>query len=469
MPKLEHPLSLPLLLSLALVGLSACDEAEALDSDDALGFDDPSEASFRSNPSLPCSGAREASLLGIGLPQGPSEPLPAALQPLTPVDNVDDLELQLLDPMITDIVLDDGVYPAADLDTNYLRLRGKKLWAKNVGGPVFEFGVDAGGNGTSFDGGELHGIVFDVSDPNAMVPYTSKDPDLNPIQALGVVVSWGDATNLVIEDCVIDGNGVAHEGLKMAAPQGLELRRLEVRDVRRHGVQINGPTDDATPSPGPILEHLDISDVRDAVWDRWGVGIWLGEQSLVEHVRVRDVRWAGMVVLEDADQSYLRYIDVDEVGVGATTGSVGVYFDLQSVYVTLENFCVGPDTRIGVNSEWDNLDNDEGLIELPRGMHNVVQNGLVQAHFIGVHFDQGTVDGWVNNLTLRNYSRAGITFHHNIANLGQWPKFNPGPWPANGSVQSANTFQEVPDAVTGLPCQLTFDHFKAVNVTCEPF
>lgn len=454
-------LSLPVLL--ATSGL-ACADLEDAGFDEAFDLD-ADDYEFRAG-AVPCSGAPEASILGIGLPQAPHTAPPAVLFNPVVVDNVADLEAQIALAGTLDIIVVDGVYPAADLSGDYLDLRGKRLWAQTSGGVVFEFGVNAGGNNTAFAGGELHGIVFDVDSTDHMVPYASKDEDLTPITAYAVISSWGLASHLVVEDCEIDGHGQAYSGVLVAAPMGVELRRLEIQGIRRHGIQLNGPTDDFTPSPVPQLEHISIWDVRDPLRDSWGVGIWLGEHAELDHVRVRDVRWAGIVNLEDSDQSMLEHIDVDQVGGGSGQGGgVGVYFDLQSTYVTLDSFCVGPKTRIGVNSEWDNLGNPHGHLELPRAQFNVVQKGVIESALMGVHFDQGTIAGDVNNVTFRNYSRAAITFFHNLAIMAEWPPISGLGWPANGSTQANNTFQEV-EQPNG-PCDLSFTLWNVDPVVCE--
>ncbi|MFY0534091.1 hypothetical protein [Nannocystis pusilla] len=126
----------------------------------------------------------------------------------------------------------------------------------------------------------------------------------------------------------------------------------------------------------------------------------------------------------------VRDIDVDDIGDTPGDG-VGIYLDNTTVQTEVSEFCVGPETRYGVVSEWDNN-------TFPRGINNTLYHGLIESSFIGVWFDHGTVDSYVRQCILRNYTWAGVAFNRNVATTSDWPNYaaHPGSW------QSGNVLPE---------------------------
>lgn len=406
----------------------------------------------------PCRGVSEAATLGIVPPLPPAVYSPPAENPGT-VEYVDpsNLQTKVSTAGVTTLVLEDGVYTTDDITGDYLQIKGQALWAEHLGGAVLEFGVAAGGNSTHADS-ELHGLVFDIQDSGILPTFGSGT--YSPADS--VISAWGNATGLLIEDCRIHGNDNGDTGIYVASPDGFEAHRLEIDGLHRYGMLIEGAGTVTNPMPVTDIRVWDIDDPSESTS---GVGIRLGETATLSRANVRDVRWAGVVINGDSDGSTVSYVDVDRVGTSETTGRVGIYLDNVAREVTVDHFCVGPDVRIGVNSEWDHWCDvmqmscttpEESMF--PRGIDNVVEYGLSEAELIGVHFDQGTVNGDVNNVTFRNYSRAAIVLHNNVSTEMAWPTYD------DGSSQSSNTFEETESNCS--ICDVTYSVWNDTTPQC---
>ncbi|MEM7151950.1 MAG: right-handed parallel beta-helix repeat-containing protein [Myxococcota bacterium] len=405
----------------------------------------------------PCNGAREAGALGVFGPEPPSA------YSLTEAPDCNDATVICVTPATLQgevddgtevIVLRDGVYTANDLDGDFLSIDGQELWAEHVGGAILEFGIEAGGNGIQHAGSRLRGLVFDIDDathvPDQLASGTT------------IISAWGDATHLRIDDTEFHGNGLVDTGIYVASPSDLQLERLEIDGLRRYGTLVEG----AGPVNTPVFaQDIRVDDVSSPLNPKHGVGLRFSESVVLNRARVRDVRWAGIVVNGEAMGSQVTSVDVDRVGIGSTTGAVGVYLDNTTRHTTIQDFCVGPQTRIGVNSEWDNWCDhavpgcDTPTHDMfPRAHHTTVKDGLVEAWQIGVHFDQGTVAGNVEDMIFRNYLRAGIVFHNNLSDANLWPNYD------DGSTEANNDFQEAQNNCS--TCDVTFSVWTDPTPQC---
>jgi hypothetical protein len=132
----------------------------------------------------------------------------------------------------------------------------------------------------------------------------------------------------------------------------LKIARVQIHDALRWGLHVSGPT----PSVPVELSDLRITDIHGAEGSTWGVGMRLGSAANVRRAFLREVRFAGITTLGDSHGTTLSHIDIDRVGLGdPEQGGVGVYFDDTTRETTLERFCIGSNTKVGVNSEWDHL------------------------------------------------------------------------------------------------------------------
>lgn len=418
---------------------------------------------------LPCNGAPEAAGLGIVLPDAPaSYAVPACSSPdvtcVTPATIAAEFDTNT--PII---VFEDGVYAASDIVGDFLAIEGQTLVARNVGGATLQFGVEAGGTNNAlldFSGSQIQGLVFDINDASLV----AQPPNLGSAAGRSAIRAWGDATGLEVRDVVVRGNGELDTGIYVTSPDGFVAHRLQLRDLRRFGMLAQGLGVVSTPID---IEHVLIENVAEAevVADptaaTTGVGIVLSERGTISHVRIRDIEHAGITINGDSSLSRVDHVDIDRISVGETVRGVGVYLDNTAVSTVVENFCVGPDTRIAVNAEWDHWC-DDGMTScttpasemFPRTYKNLVRDGLSEAWLIGVHFDQGTLSSNVHDVVFRNYETAALVFHHN-AEQATWPVYDDA-----SSEQSNNTFG-VPQ-INGSVCDLTFDHWNDATPQCAP-
>lgn len=368
--------------------------------------------------------ADPAEPLCSGAPEGPSlvDPPIAPGVGYDPPQGYSVFDAEELEDAITAqepiIILEDGFYDHADLNNgDYLNIKAQHLWAANFGGAVLNFGINAGAYDATgaYANPELHGLVFDIDDIDHVV---------DPKNAGAAFYAWGDAHAAVVEDCIFNGNGVVPRAISLLAYDDVSIARVRIENFTRFGIQASSP------SAGEILLPMSITDV----WMRnimdpacWGSewlscgyhpgtqenGLFIGDQVFMDRIFVRDVRSAAIVLVHNVHDSVLSNLDLDRLGVGHNNIGVGVYFEAKSRTTTVENFCVGPISRVGVNSEWDHCPSGPNPVG-SRGIDNVVQDGLIQSHLIGVSFDQGTVNGLVQDTIFRNYSHAGIVFYKNL-------------------------------------------------------
>ncbi|MEM7350082.1 MAG: hypothetical protein AAF657_04695 [Acidobacteriota bacterium] len=400
-----------------------------------------------------CNGAPEAAWLGIDPPIAPQPyALPAGPNVIT-VSTTAELQAALAwnthrNHIQLDIILNDGIYESTDLDNGrYLRLYGShRLWAANLGGAVLKFGIDAGGNNADpsaggpkyYDAGaEFHGLVFDIESGSYAPWYPDGDPESVDSYAL---INWGDSQAVRVEDCWFFGHGEIGRGVAIASPEAFVGRRLVIDGFRVFGIGVleldASAPDLATPAQ---LSDLTVTDIDDPVNEpEWAEGgIWLAATGSLERAYVRDTHRYGVLTGGNLRGGIVRDVDVDQIGDAALDG-VGIYLENTTVGTSVSEFCVGPATRWGVRSEWDHFDSTipfDPVTMFPRGIDNTVHHGLIEASFIGVWFDQGTVNSAVHHCIFRNYNWAAVAFNHNVATLADWPDWMlaPGGWAAGNA------------------------------------
>jgi hypothetical protein len=170
-------------------------------------------------------------------------------------------------------------------------------------------------------------------------------------------------------------------------------------------------------------------------------GLFLGDYAGVDRIRVRDVRAAGIVTNVNTDGSTINDIDIDRIGVGHINLGAGVWLERTTRNTTVEDFCIGPLTRIGVLSEQDHCGLPTGP-DGPRGIQNLVSSGVIQSWLFGVAFAQGTVDSAVEDTIFLDYHRAGIVMYRNYsAEPDPMMGTCPGTYD-DGGTQSGNLFFE---------------------------
>ena len=402
-----------------------------------------------------CGGAPEAAWLGIDPPIAPQPYVPPVTGHVIRVSTTAELQEVLAwnthrNHIQLDVILSDGVYEPDHLDNGrFLRLYGShRLWAEHLGGAVLKFGIDVGGNNTDpsaggpkyYDAGaEFHGLVFDIESEE----HAAQIADHNGRIRSYAITNWGDSQDVRVEDCWFYGHGVVQSGVFIDSPEGFVGRRLVIDGFRFNGLAAGVFDHDAPDLVRPIqLSDLTVTHINDpdAEPPAGEFGIWLAGTGSLERAYIRNVHRAGVVIGGNLRNGVVRDIDVDRIG-DATLEGVGIYLENTTVGTSVSEFCVGPHTLWGVRSEWDHYDPTDPFDPdemFPRGLDNTVHHGLVESPFVGVWFDQGTVNGAVHHCIFRNYTWAAIAFNNNVATLADWPNYALAP----GSWEAGNVFPE---------------------------
>jgi|GEM_PF-2369371 len=313
-------------------------------------------------------------------------------------------EMALAGPRV--IVVADGVYTGAGLQT----AQGHHIWAQRRGAVTFEFGIGFRGNG-GVPGGSLHGIVFDVDD------LANVDPTALLNEA--IVNTWDSVapltigSNLVIEDCEFDGNGVVGSGIQATSPSGLTVRRCVLRNFIDVGISAfrngSGPDDFDT----IILEDLVVEGVSRPVPGSAGglnaeVGLYLGHRFELRRFAIRDCAWAGVGVINGVSGWTIEDGDIDRVGWGYFEGgSVGLYCE-HCHDGDIRRMRFGMHQKVGINCEWnqDNADPHQNSL-VPRNHTIRIEDAHIQAYKVGIGFDLAVANCTVRRCRIERAWLAG--------------------------------------------------------------
>lgn len=353
-----------------------------------------------------------------------------------------------------EIILEDGYYLGSELsedgdpDTHeFLALgRAHRLWAKNPGKAILTFGISAGGSACNpspalaakLDGPEFHGLVFDIT--NSYYAFRGQQLAGSPTAALA---SWGHSRGMKVQDCWFRGWDAVDQGISVSRPDGLVIERVEVLNFERFGVRVDlgwpEPSDTCTPASPPVvandppyLSDLAVHGIGDPDWASQGQhancvtddpvplgaycpgtqehGIWIGETATLERARLRDVAWGGVVMAdptERLEQIVLRDLDVDDLGSNTDGWGAAIGFERNVEGALLEQFCVGPDVRRGVHSEWSHEDPsiaNEGL---------TIADGWTRSEYVGISLDNGTRHVSIDNVEIDDACLAAMYMSKN--------------------------------------------------------
>jgi hypothetical protein len=319
-----------------------------------------------------------------------------------------------------DIVIADGEYlPTPDV-VGGLELFGHRLWSETLGGARLHFGVRA--SAANGGGSELHGLRIE---PQSSAEGVVAATEAGGIGSYAVYGRGSGGAGFVVEDCWIDGDHQLDGGLRFDNPSGVRVFRVELARFNQSGVYLGNPADELglgeSATPQPELAELLIDDIgwleserpeEVPVAAQWGMR--LRDNAFVSQVRVRNIGYKGIEIGGRVDAMRLEGIDIDEVAgewVGEDwEGSAGISFDENSRNVELQSFCIGSESRIGINGRWYGEPNPSLHAVRP-----IISVGLVSSQRFGVHFDTGSVAARVFDLRIENYQRAGIVFFQNLA------------------------------------------------------
>ena len=306
-----------------------------------------------------------------------------------------------------DIVLADGVY---DNSVAFENANGHHLYAQHLGGAVFRSGLVIGGN-YGAPGGSVQGVVFDVSN-------SAKAPEG------GIVHTWGPAgARVKVSDCVFHGNKVVPQGLLTDNSDGLVAQRLQFYDFTNEGIRAS---DNQLVSYGGATAKIDsISDiyVNGVTYSTPGgsngtaeAGLWIGHPVVngVHRIKVRNVSWSGIEVVNNSWDTTFSDLDIDMSGPNEYAG-VGIYLEHFSYHDVFTNFAIRG-AGAGFNAEW--ADPDWGGVA---GAHfTTIKNGLIDSagstatKRVGVYLDEGTESTTVTGVVFRNQNSAAIGAYENV-------------------------------------------------------
>jgi len=292
----------------------------------------------------------------------------------------------------------------------FTNTNGHRLYAKNRGKAVLKAGLVLGGNFGS-NSPVIRGLTFDVSS-------TSK------VLGGGIVHVWGPSgVNASVLDCVFRGNASIPYGLLALNPSGLKVERSEFFNFTDVGLRLS---DNVTVDFGgstPVIEAI-----RDILVDTVTratpgssngtaeAGLMVGHPvaNAVERIKVRNVSWSGLLVVNNAWRTMYRNLDIDMTGPREYV-SVGVYLEHYSYENTFEQFSVA--ARVGFNAEWA----DPGWGGRAAAHNTIIRNGVVDAGAVsgsgnqaGVYLDEGTESTTVSNVVFRAQNWAGVGAYKNV-------------------------------------------------------
>lgn len=306
-----------------------------------------------------------------------------------------------------DIVLEDGNYDYG----SFIQFGvGHRLWARNVGRAILDFGLVPGGN---YGGGgqELHGLAFNVNDPARTFQNS-------------IVNMWGPAaTSVKILDSSFQGNYKIGTGLLAYSLSGLTLQRSQFYRFTDNGVRLSDNTAVAYGAATPK-----INQVADLVID--GVtasppgatngtaeaGLWVGQPVIngVSRIKIRNVSWSGLETVNNSWDTTFSDLDINMSGVNQSAG-VAIYMEHYNYRNVFTNFnLVGAKT--GINAEWD-----YGTTGNAGARNTTIKNGTIDAagalagsKTVGVFLDQGTDSTTITGVTFKNQNWAGIGAYLNV-------------------------------------------------------
>ena len=344
-------------------------------------------------------------------------------------------EMALAGPRV--IVVADGVYSGAGLTTN----QGHEVWAENMGSATLEFGLGFRGNSGNV-GGAVHGFVFDV-DNIANVDGTA-------LQNEAIINTWDSlapydvGSSLLIEDCTFNGNDVVGSAIQATSPSGLTVRRCVIENFIDNGVFAyrngSGPDDFDLMT----FEDLDISNVARPVPGSAGgvnaeAGLYIGHRFVARRIRIRDVAWTGIALVNEVNDWSIEDGDFDNIGWGLfEAGSVGVYCEESHDGVICRSI-FGPNIKVGVNCEWNGGDTDPYENDYVARNHSItIQNCTFNTYKMGVHFDVTVQDCLVQNC---HFTRSWLAA---VLDNNEFPDATGDFEPPDGvsPIESTNTFDE---------------------------
>jgi hypothetical protein len=320
----------------------------------------------------------------------------------------------------TSIVLAPGTYRSR---RPFLNPHGHHIYSARLGRAVLRAGLSLGGN--EGPGGALvRGVVLDIADPRRTVGEAA-------------VAVWGTGRRSRILDTTLRGHGVVAAGVEARTPDGLVVRRVDVRRFTDFGVLADandlgrGELRDRV-----ILEDVDVAGVARAdpgsSNGRAEACVWVGNSASVRRVRVRSCAWTGVWTGTATHGAAFDQIDVDRA-------PTGVYLEHFTHDSTFRRLRVGPRVQVGLTAEWA----DPAWSRRPASVRNLIEDSRFESTVAGVYLDEGTTRTTVRDSTFVNQSWGAIGDYRGNGNAAYGNDYSGiGPGAVAVRHDHLSTFQE---------------------------
>jgi hypothetical protein len=320
----------------------------------------------------------------------------------------------------TSIVLAPGTYRSR---RPFLNPHGHQIYSARLGQAVLRAGLSLGGN--EGPGGALvRGVVVDIADPRRTVDDAA-------------IAVWGTGRRSRILDTTLRGHGVVPAGVEARRPDGLVVRRVDVRRFTDFGVLADandlrrGELRDRV-----ILEDVDVAGVArpdpGSSNGRAEACVWIGNSASVRRVRARSCAWTGVWTGTATHGAAFDQIDVDR-------SPTGVYLEHFTHDSTFRRLRVGPRVKIGLTAEWA----DPAWSHRPASVGNLIEDSRFESTVAGVYLDEGTTRTTVRDSTFLNQRWGAIGDYRGNGNAAYGNDYDGiGPGAVAVRHDHLSTFQE---------------------------
>lgn len=322
------------------------------------------------------------------------------------VTNQAQLETELAKFSAEDIVLEDGNYTRS---TEYVPGTGHRLWARNPGMAVLNYGLRF----NYMSGWEVHGLKFDIPDQ----AHAATDGGFTAA-ILGWSGTVGFACNATITDVYVEGNGALGAGIVIGNPHGLKIQRVRAQNFVDWGLYLSNSNTTDT-SAIDTLTDIDVRGVyrrttRGASDGLSEAGLWVGHRVTngVQRVYVNDCGWSGIWTGNNCNDTAFSDLTVLTVygtnpGDGKTEGA-GIYLEHFTRRCSFKRFDIR-DVVEGIDHEWD-----QGIPGNGASWDVTMRYGYIDtsrasaAPHGGIFLGDGTVRPVIADVRFLGYDHAGI-------------------------------------------------------------
>jgi len=244
------------------------------------------------------------------------------------VTNAAQLKRELARKPAKDIIIADGVY---DNNRPFNPAAPHRLWSERLGGATFKAGIIF----HSGVGAEVHGIRFDVN-ASAKTAHGA------------IILTRGKGHRTTVTDSWFEGNKTLQHGMLFKATDGVVVRRVIIRQFRKHGLRVDGWPHFG--DPAPQISDVDVYWIRDPNpncckgTSEFGILIRaVVPGGIVERAKARWMDWSCFLPI-DAKGMIWRDLDCD-------WARQAFYIEHYTDGQLIERFSFGPNIIAGLNIE----------------------------------------------------------------------------------------------------------------------